>query len=170
MKHIQLTQNQVALVDDSDYAELSKHKWCASKNPNGDFYATRNVKINGKLHTIFMHREILGLEYGDPRHSNHKNHQTLDNRRDNIRICTRNQNQMNQKPRQNTTSKYKGVSWVKQREEWQAQVRVNGKSIHLGYYDDEEMAAMAYDLVARKAHGEFAYLNFLPPQSIEKRK
>ena len=116
MKEILLTQNQVALVDDIDYKKLSKYKWQAL-NMNGSFYAVRQTsKKEGKGFTILMSRQILGLERGDKRQGDHQNHRTLDNRRANIRICTIQQNHMNQKRQQNTTSKFKGVSWDKRAE------------------------------------------------------
>ena len=87
MKQIKLTQNKVALVDDADHDWLSQWKWYAVKDYSGDFYATRNSSWKaGKQHTIRMHRQILGLERGDKRISDHINHSTLDNCRSNLRI------------------------------------------------------------------------------------
>ena len=164
MKEIPLTQGKVALVDDADYTELNQFKWYALKDHSGNFYAVRHPpKIDGKQHMIYMHRQILGLEHGDPREIDHRDHNTLDNRRGNIRICTNQQNQMNRKPGQNKTSKLKGVYFHKQNKEWQACIRIDSEGTYLGLYDDEEMAGMAYDLVARKVFGQYAKLNFLPP-------
>ena len=160
MKEISLTQGQFALVDDADYDELSKYKWYANKE-SGSFYATRNFPLgNGKQYPIRMHRQILGLEKGDKRQGDHINHNTLDNRRNNIRICIGQQNMMNQMPNRNTTSRFKGVSWHKQDKKWQVRIGINKKVKYLGSFVMEEVAALAYDMAAIREHGEFACLNF----------
>lgn len=159
MKQIKLTQGRVALVDDIDYKRLSKYKWQVL-NDKGNFRAIRRTsRKKGKRHTIYMAREILGLAYGDLRQGDHKDHNTLDNRRDNIRICTNQQNTFNQKSILNTSSRFKGVSWHNPNEKWQARIQINGKEKYLGCFNNEEMAALAYNLAARKHYGEFACLN-----------
>lgn len=161
MKTIQLTQGQVALVDDGDYEYLNQFKWCAHKNRSGNFYALRySSVINGRGHRIHMSRQLLRLECGDKRQGDHINHNTLDNRQTNIRICTRQQNQMNRKPWQNSSSHFKGVSWCKRRKKWEVRMQLREKHIFLGYFEGEIDAALAYDLAAKKYHGEFAHLNF----------
>ena len=115
---------------------------------------------NGKQHLIRMHRQILGLEFKDKRQGDHKNHNTLDNQRDNIRICTNQQNTTNKKIRLNATSRFKGVYWNKLAKKWHAQIGINGKHKHLGFWKLEELAALAYDFAALKYHREFAVFNF----------
>lgn len=170
MPQIPLTQGQFALVDDADYDKLNQSKWCAKKECNGNFYAVRWSLKNGKQIKIRMSRQILGLEQGDSRQADHQNHNTLDDRRDNLRICTCRQNLRNRRGCSNTSSRFKGVHWEKQKKKWCARICINGKSNHLGRYDDEELAAMAYDSVARKVFGEFAYLNFSRPPLFSPRK
>ena len=99
MKKIPLTQGQVALVDDADYEWLSRWKWCAMWCSSTDsFYAVRHIRLpNGKWTTLRMHRAILGLERGDSRQVDHENHDTLDERRENLRIVTHQENQWNQR-------------------------------------------------------------------------
>ena len=160
MKQIELTQGKVAIVDDADYDWLNQYKWYANEEESG-FYAVRSSsQKKGKRHQIRMHRLILGLEFGDSQQTDHQNHNTLDNRQDNIRIASSNQNSRNTKSHRDSTSKFKGVSWYKLLKKWRTDILVSGKPTYLGSFVDEEMAAMAYDLVARKVFGKFAYLNF----------
>ena len=160
MKQIQLTQGKVAIVDDADYERLNKHKWYAKKG-RCIWYAMRNgPRVNGKRQTIWMHREILGLKYGDKRQGDHRNHNGLANWRDNLRMCTSLQNKQNGNPSINGSSKYKGVYWHKRDHKWMARITVNGHRIYLGSFDSEIVAAHAYDAAAREYYGEFAMPNF----------
>ena len=162
MKQIPLTQGQFALVDDTDYDWLNQWKWCVTGIEEA-FYAIRNSpKIEGKSHQIFMHRVILGLEYKDGQQGDHTNHNTLDNRRANLRICTQQQNQMNQKLQKNKTSRFKGVCWDKQHKKWKAGIKVKKELKNLGRFNTEEDAATAYNKAAKKYFGEFAFLNNIP--------
>lgn len=160
MREIPLTQGQFAIVDDGDYDWLNQYKWNVLKMNGGNFYAVRSSLKNGKQYAIYMTRFILGLEFGDSRQADHQNHNTLDNRRDNIRICTPLQNQRNQKLRSNTSSKYKGVYWDKLKQKWGVQITINRKHKHLGYWIMEEVAALRYDMVAIREYGVFVQLNF----------
>ena len=161
MKTISLTQGQFAIVDDADYEELSKYKWFAWRNQCGDFYAVRNFLLkNKKQYRIYMHRQILRLGQGDSRQVDHLNRSTLNNCRSNIRICTHPQNTRNRKHLSNTSSQFKGVTWNKQIKKWGAQITINGKNKHLGYWNMEKVAALAYDMVAIREFGDFAVLNF----------
>ncbi len=159
MKRIKLTQGQYAIVDDADYDWLNRWKWCVT-GIEGAFYAIRNSpKIKGKSHQIFMHRIILGLAYKDGQEGDHRDHNTLDNRRDNLRICTHRQNIMNQSLQKNKTSKYKGVCWDNSRKKWMVGIKINGKIKYLGRFEDEKDAAEAYNEAAKEYFGEFAFLN-----------
>lgn len=79
----------------------------------------------------------------------------LDNRRDNLRPCTNQLNQANRR-KQKGSSRFKGVCWVPRENRWVAQIQVNKKHHHLGYFTNEEEAAEAYRLAAMKHFGEFA--------------
>ena len=151
--------NTFAMVDDVDYERLNKHKWYAHKERNA-LYARRSIRLlNGKWTKIRMHREILGLKNGDKRQVDHRSHKTLDNRRHNIRLATVQQNQFNQRPQQNKSSKYKGVSWHKDRSKWRSQIGINGHCVHLGLFNSEIEAAKVYDKATVKHFGEFAFTN-----------
>jgi hypothetical protein len=161
MKQICITRGLVALVDDCDFESLSKFKWCASKG-NSTFYAVRKERTEGNGRTtVKMHRQILGLSKGDGIYVDHRNHNGLDNRRENLRACTLSQNSCNQhiqiRPK---SSQYKGVCWDNKRNKWRALIAVNRKRIYLGWFTSEIEAAKAYDQAAVKHHGEFAYVNF----------
>lgn len=90
----------------------------------------------------------------------HKNHNTLDNRRTNLRVCTKADNVHNQRSQQGCSSKYKGVYWHKGNSLWMAYIHKGKTNIPLGYFGDEVEAARSYDVAAREYFGEFACLNF----------
>ena len=139
MKQIPLTHGKFSLVDDEDYKWLMRWKWYALwMSSIKSFYAVRNSKTkNGKHCLISMAREILGLKHGDKLQADHICHNTLDNRRLNLRAVTHQQNNFNQK---NT----KGYSWDKHAEKYRARIEFNGKYIHLGLFLTAEDAHNAY--------------------------
>lgn len=153
-KQIQLSKGLVALVDDEDFEWLSEFKWCV----NDENYAIRNVQKNGKWTTTRMHRDVLNAP--DFMQVDHVNCNPLDNRRCNLRLATNSQNQRNRGSNKNNKSGFKGVSWRVSRQKWLAQIEIDGKGKHLGYFDTPEDAAQAYDKAARELHGEFAKTNF----------
>ncbi len=81
---------------------------------------------------------------------------------ENCRWVTPQQNQMNTGSRINSTSKYKGVCWFKTRNKWVAQIMIDGKNKHLGYFVDERDAGVAYNIAAKELFGEYANLNDIP--------
>jgi hypothetical protein len=159
MRTIPLTKGQVAIVDDEDYERLSKHKWRSnfSKNTNSCYAIRHSPMVNGTRHTVPMHREVMNANPGET--IDHINHNTLDQRKENLRVCTVQQNQANRKMISTNTSGYKGVVWQRRHKKWRAQIRFNGKLIGLGYYDTALDAALTYDRAAVEYHGEFALTN-----------
>jgi hypothetical protein len=154
---IPLTRGQFAIVDADDYPSLSKYTWFAEGTPK-NYYAVRKHK--GK--SIKMHRQITKA----PDHLvvDHIDHSGLNNRKQDLRPCTFAQNCRNLRSTAKKTSKYKGVYWYKAQKKWAAQITANKKSHHLGYFSNQTAAARAYDKAARKFHGDFASLNFLPTE------
>jgi hypothetical protein len=158
MKQIELTQGQVAIVDDWWYDELNQYKWFAARWRGAkSFYAVRNSKsFLGKKTIVLMHAVIAGTPKGMK--TDHQNRNTLDNREENLRVCTNSQNHMNSGKHADNTSGYKGV--YKFRRGWRALIGINGKLKYLGAYSTTEEAARAYDEAAKRLHGKFAILNF----------
>lgn len=158
MKEIPLTQNKVAIVDDSDYAELVKYKWRAQRNEQ-KWYAVRYTRnLLGLPRVSWMHRQIVNTPSGAE--TDHINGDGLDNRRCNLRVCSKSQNLINAGPQRNNTSGYKGVHFHKQKGLWYAQIRANRIKFQSRYFESKDDAARAYDELAKQHFGEFAQLNF----------
>jgi hypothetical protein len=157
-KLIPLTQEQVALVDATDYEFLVQWSWYAAFDPTTrSFYAVRHEKReNGRQGTVKMHRAILGLERGDKRTVDHENHDTLDNRRRNLRIATFSQQAQNRRKRQTNKSGFKGVSLESRRGKFIAQLEIAGRRKYLGSFDTPQEASVRYQQAVRALHGEFA--------------
>lgn len=161
-----LSKGQSAILDEDDFDRFSVFKWSAQWCPcTRSHYVVRysDGGVKGR-HRIFLHRLVMDLSDDDPRQVDHRNHDTLDCRKENLRIATRSQNQMNRYKNLNNTSGFKGVSWHKRDSEWRSQVVFEGRRIWLGRYRTKEEAAHAYDVKARELFGEFAVLNF--PDSV----
>lgn len=161
-RFIPLTQDQYAIVDTTNYDYLIQWKWSArwSKEMKS-FYAIRSDRTTGRNITVLMHREILGLKYGDPRDGDHGLHNTLDNRRfvdgkENLRIATRSENLYNQSPHSKNISGYRGVYWFKPMKKWSAMIIYERKRVFLGYFKDKEEAYAARRQAEKKYYGRFS--------------
>jgi hypothetical protein len=136
-------------IDDSDFELISKYTWGTD---NGYIHTT----IEGQK--VRLHRFILGLVTNDGKVVDHKDGNRCNNKRDNLRLCTRSQNNINARKKSNNTSGFKGVT--KYRNKWNAKIEYGGKYEHLGIYHDKIEAAKAYDKKASELFKEFANLNF----------
>ncbi len=153
MKYIELTKCEFALVDDEDYETLSQHRWYAQSVKDG-FYAAR--RSNGRI--LLLHRVLMGEPEGKV--VDHINGNTLDNRKENLRVCSHSQNIMNKaKGKIKTSSQYKGVSWAPRERKWRANIMINRKAKSLGYFNTEIEAAEAYKAGAEFHFGQYAVHN-----------
>ena len=162
VREIPLTQSQVAIVDDEDYDRLAQHRWWLRRSgrERKALYAVRHRRM-GKWNyeTLTIHAELMGRNGVD-----HINGDGLDNRRCNLRLATQRQNSANVRPRtQNlgrpVTSQFKGVGFHKKGQKWRAYIGIDGKQSHLGLFQNEIDAALAYNAAAKIHYGEFARLN-----------
>ncbi len=147
------------LINKSDYEYASQFKWYLSSHG----YVQRTKDLNGKKNFFYLHRELCGkIGY----EVDHINGIKTDNRRKNLRLANRQQNEINKpKPKRNGlrkwTSKFKGVYFNKDRKKWCAQITVQYKRYALGRFDNEKDAAKKYNEAATRHFGEYAYLNTL---------
>jgi hypothetical protein len=141
----------ITKVSPEDYEWLSQYKISLS---HGYGFAAR--KIDGVYRSFFVHRAILNAPKG--KQVDHINHDLLDNRRENLRLVSQQQNQWNMRT-STGRSKYKGVIWNKQKNRWMGLITLDGKTKYLGLFHDEWEAAQAYNKAAKELFGEYAYVN-----------
>lgn len=123
---------------------------------NGHIYISR--KISGKFKMLRLSRLIMNCPKG--MEVDHINRNKLDNRRENLRIVTHQQNNFNRGSEKQSTSVYKGVNFLPKRQSWRAQIGKDYKQTQIGEFKKERWAAMAYDIAAKDLYGEYANLNF----------
>ncbi|MFH1371856.1 MAG: HNH endonuclease [Planctomycetota bacterium] len=156
-RKIDLGDGRFTILDKKDYYELCNYKWTIGGH-GSKFYAVRVVIAGEDIKTLRMHREIMNAPEGLV--VDHKNSNSLDNRRENLRIATQAENMLNRKKRANTSSRYIGVWFAKEKGKWESRITHKGKKVYIGSFEIEEAAARAYDVAAKKYRGEFARLNF----------
>jgi hypothetical protein len=160
VKRIPVAGGYYAYVDAADYEELSKYKW--------HFYSGRYAARHEKKKTILMHRQIMQAPPGMV--IDHMSGNGMDNTRLNLRTCSPGENSRNKAKSSGTISRYKGVGWHEPTGKWVARIWYEGRSRSLGYFDDEESAARAYDRRAVECFREFARLNFPDEWPPERRQ
>jgi len=140
MKKILLTQNKFALVNNRDYEWLCQYKWHAHKAMY-TFYACRGIRIDGRRATVSMHRVVLGLKPGDGKEIHHIDKNGLNNRRSNLRICSRSENMRDCSIPDKGIYRHKGA--------WIARIQLRGKRKYLGSFSSSRDAQKAYNLAAQ---------------------
>lgn len=150
MVPVQMSGGAVAWVDEEDYPLVAPYTWFPRKIGRTTYAMAHPTRQP----FILMHRLILGAKKGEL--VDHRNHDGLINGRENIRLCTKTENQRNTRKSANPkTSRFKGVSWHEARHRWRAVIRDS----QIGYFDSEVAAAEAYNKAAAEIFGEFAHLN-----------
>lgn len=157
---VPLSKGYVALIDATDAAHILLTKWCASEHRSRRTGKVDRVyalgRPSGGGRQISMHAYLMGTAGCDV---DHRDSNTLNNRRSNLRASSRQQNNANQRKSSGRSSKYKGVSFHKDNRNWTAQITVAGRQRHLGSFCEECDAATAYNFAAVEAFGEFSQLN-----------
>jgi hypothetical protein len=156
VREIPLTHGKTAIVDDVDFERLGIHHWSCCKAG----YAMRGFRDNGKMVYLKMHHAVIGKP--PPGYVvDHINGNRLDNRRGNLRFVTFQQNSFNTRKHQveNVTSRFKGVSYMRDKHKWRSRIMIGGREKHIGLYGTEEEAALAYNEAAKSYFGEYAKLN-----------
>ena len=156
---IPLTKGKYTIVDKDVFEFLSSYKWYAQTTSYGFYMAGRREPKELNEDMVLMHRQIMGLTKGDKNVVDHINHISYDNRRINLRVCTRQKNNWNTTPRKVGTSKYKGVYYRKDRKKWTSRINKDEKPYRLGDFENEIDAAIAYNHKAIELFGKFSCLN-----------
>ena len=130
--------------------------------PVGTLHQKGYFRIKILSTAMSCHRVAWFLYYGSwPKDIlDHTNGIGTDNRIENLRCATDKENSRNRRSVKGSSSKYKGVSWNKEKQKWHSLITLNYRGKHLGYYASEEEAARAYDKAAREQFGDYACLNF----------
>lgn len=154
---IPLTQGKSSIIDDEMFDLVSQFKWSFHENQyrDGIAYAGRSIRVNGKQVTQYIHTLITDYDM-----VNHINGDGLDNRLENLRPSNRSLNRSTALKTRTSKSHYKGAYYRRSSRKWNAQIRINGVTVSLGYFQKESDAARAYDDAARIHFGGFATLNF----------
>lgn len=154
------------IISEQDVEFIDSKSWFAQGRP-GFMYVATTIKENGKYKIKYLHRLLFNLSDGKI-FIDHINHDTLDNRRENLRLSDKRLNQVNKYKKPNCSSKYIGVTKTKSNT-WQAAIRNNQTKIRLGCFKTEEAAALAYNEASIKINGNHAILNILskPPEEIK---
>jgi hypothetical protein len=137
---------------------LDRYSWSVHERDHTNYCETF-FSISGKQVTVTMHRLLTGMR---KLVVDHINGNGLDNRLDNLRLCTVAENNRNNKNSRIKTRKslYKGVYFRLSEERWTASIGVDGKTVHLGMFETEIEAAKAYDVASEKYHGKYGRRNF----------
>lgn len=140
------------LLDSNDKWALDDYCWCITN----DGYLRAYIRGENKF--IFLHRLIMNCNDKNC-DIDHINGNPLDNRKSNLRIVTRSQNNMNRKTQSNNTSGISGVCFNNHAKKWQAQIKINNINIYLGSFDNFSDAVSARKAAEEKYFGEYSFDN-----------
>lgn len=145
--YVPLNKGLEAIIDAEDAQKVGQWNWCYAGR-----YVRRTDHSSGIPKTVKLHRYLMG----EPDCLvDHKNGNVFDNRKSELRLANKSQNAANSKMTSRNTSGFRGVHWHKATNKWQAQIRHNTKCIHLGLFENPEIAHAAYVAASQKYHGAF---------------
>ena len=154
-------------IDTEDWDKIKQYRWGVSFEDKINNYYIKTVypgekgqRINAQLHRLILGLTDIKIEV------DHIDHNTLNNTKKNLRSCAHTKNVQNKRIYKNNTRGFKGVHWNERSKKWVSRIQCNGKRIALGYFKNINDAARAYNAAALKYHGEFAYLNPIPEETI----
>ena len=151
------------ILDYEDYKRLNIYKYHVHTPKREKKYFSRCLFIQGKVKTRLLHHDIMNFTYDkkEKREIDHINGNTLDNRKCNLRIVSHYENSLNRAGNKNSLSKYKGVTFYKDKKKkrFGAKIYNKGKGVFLGYYETEKEAMIAYNRAVKKYHGVYGYFN-----------
>jgi hypothetical protein len=151
MKSITMTNGVRTIVDDDMHEMYGKYNW--TQHTKG--FACRSMKMEGKWKTVFLHRLVMNVPQG--KEVDHINGDRLDNKKSNLRICSREDNAKNRMKRYDSQQPFKGIRLRKGR--WEVNLQCDKKAYYLGRYNTAIEAAKVYDKYAKKYFGQFARFN-----------
>ena len=146
-------------IDGEDFDKIKGYKWCLQvRNNTNTLVVATNIKNGSRQKQLRITDIIMNRQKGQV--VDHINHNTLDNRKENLRLCTQSENLKNSsRHKDNASSKYKGVYLDKKSGSFYSRISFNYKRINLGSFKTEVDAAEAYNIASLKYYGEFAHLN-----------
>lgn len=153
IQEIYLSRGKISIIDSVDFDRVSKYKWSFCSLG----YAERRESVNMGGKIVRLHRFIMNAP--KDKLVDHINGDGLDNRRVNLRLCTKSENMRNRNKTKINKSGYKGVYFETQTNKWKAQINIDGKNVNLGRYPSPILAAKAYDKACKKFHGNFGKTN-----------
>jgi hypothetical protein len=130
-----------------------------------DGYLFVSLYSDRKRSNLKVHRLVACAFLENPECKKEVDHINLiksDNRIENLRFATRSENNANRIKKANTSSMFKGVTWHAQRNKWKASIQIDGKNKHIGLFESEAQAGLAYNNYAISHFGEYANLNIIP--------
>lgn len=146
-------------IDEEDYTRVTSRNWYVGTDPKHTYFYTY-IYVSGIRKSIALHRFLMGCTHGDKIVIDHINRNALDNRKCNLRKCTQRDNLCNSGIRIDNSSGYKGVSFNKKENNWNATIQYNGEIYSIGTAATAQEAAVLYDMVAIRMFGEYANPNF----------
>lgn len=154
--YVPISRGFEVLVDAADLGLVNRYKWTADVRKKKSSTSVYAFRTNEEKTTEYLHRYIMGAKDSDLT-VDHINGNTLDNRRSNLRVVSYSSNCQNRPKILGCASQYIGVSFL--RNKWRSRIRFNCKEFHLGTFDNEEDAAIYYDLAAQFLYGVDAKVN-----------